>query len=158
MSQRSKSAQNSPLISDGQIRDVLRRELQRSMNIEKRFTRGSLETESGVNVYTIDSILSRDPAKHRRIAMEDAFSLAQVLGSRAVNALTSLIMYGAYPLDETGEPDAATILADGMEHMATFARIFADHKVEPHEEDDLTAAADGMIDTVIPFSSRRKRA
>lgn len=155
MMQRSKSVQNGPLISDALIRDTLRRELHRSLNVERDFSRGQLSTESGVNVYTIDSILSRDPAKHRRIAMEDALSIAQVLGPRAVNALTGLILYGAYQLDETGEPDAASILADGMGHMATLARIFADGRIDSHEADDAIAAADGLIDTVTPISSRK---
>lgn len=155
MAQLPKNARTSPLVSDVSFRDVLRRELHRAINIEKTFTRGALANESGVAVDVIDSIISRDPTKHRRLKMEDVFSLAAVLGTRAVNAIMSLISYGAYRLDEGGEPDLADIVAGGLGHMAIIADALRDLKIDSHEEGPVTEAADNLIDAVTPLSSRR---
>ena len=155
MTQRSKSAQRSPLVSDVSIRDILRRELQRAISVERTFTRSSLSTESGVATDVIDSIISRDAAKHRRLKMEDVFSLAQVLGGRAVNALLATISYGAYALNEAGEPDLTDIVASGLGHMAVIADALRDLKIESHEEEAVQEAADHLIDKVTPLSSRK---
>lgn len=158
MSQPRASAQNSLLVSDVSIRDALRRELHRSIHIEKRFSRGGLASESGVSTDLIDAILSRDPAKHRRLKMDDVFSIISVLGTRAVCSLLSLIAHGAYPLDETGEPDCSGILAESMGHLATLARAFADGRIDESEAEEVREAADGIVDTVIPISSRKVQA
>lgn len=158
MSQPRASAQNSLLVSDASIRDTLRRELRRVLAIEKTFSRGSLASESGISTDLIDAILSRDPAKHRRLKIEDVFSLVAVLGTRSVNALISHIAHGAYPLDETGEPDCSGILAESMGHLATLARAFADGRIDASEADAVRDAADGLVDTVIPISSRKANA
>lgn len=151
------SAQMFPLVSDASIRDTLRRELHRSIHIEKTFSRGSLSAESCVSTDVIDGIISRDPNKHRRLKIEDVFSLAAVLGTRAVNALTCHVAHGAYPLDETGEPDCGEILATGLGHLAKLARVIADgHSVT--DDPEARDAADGLIDTVTPMSSRRLHA
>jgi hypothetical protein len=154
MAHPAKSAQSSPLVSDVSLRDVLRRELHRAINVEKTFTRGGLASECGVSTDVIDSIISRDPAKHRRLKMEDVFSLVAVLGSRAVNALTAVISYGAYHLDESGEPDLADIVADGLGHMAIIAAALSDGRIDPHEEGPVQDAADRLMDKITPISSR----
>lgn len=158
MSARNESARNKQLVSDAAIRDVLRRELQRALHIEKTFTRQSLANESGVSIDIIDAIISRDAAKHRRLKIDDVFSLCHELGGRAVNALLSAIAYGAYPLDEAGAPNLSEIVPGGMEHFAVIARALADGKVDEDEKPDVTVAADALVDTVTPLSSRRREA
>ena len=93
------SAQCGAIVSDERIRDTLRRQIDRAYTVDRRFTRATLAAETGVNVYTIDAIMSRDPAKQRRVTMEDAFSIASVLGDRAINSLLALIGYAGRRLD-----------------------------------------------------------
>jgi len=77
-----------------------------------------------------------------------------VLGRRAVNTLLALIGYGgATPLDEADTRNPLMALSNGMQHWATFARCAADGRIDHTEEQDTTAAADGIIAEMIPFSS-----
>lgn len=148
------SVQTEPLLSDARVRDVLQRELRAAIIVERRFTREQLEKASGVNVHTIDALRSADPAKQRRVTMADAFSLAFVLGERAVNALLALIGYGgAAPLDgqDTFNPVAAT--ANAMGHLAVIARAAADGRIDHIEEPECQLAADALIAEVLPLSS-----
>ena len=94
------SAQSGAILSDERIRDTLRRQIDRAYSVDRSFTRATLAAETGVNVYTLDAIMSRDPAKKRRVTMEDAFSIASVLGDRAVNSLLALIGYAGRRLDD----------------------------------------------------------
>lgn len=158
MSTSHKSARNLPIVSDTKIRDALRTEIQLAISVQHRFTRASLAQQSGVSTDTIDAIISRDENKHRRLKIDEAFSLAAVLGTRSVNALLAVISYGAYHLDETGEPDLAEIVASGIENFSIIARALADGVIEPHEERETADAADALIDTVTPISNRRLRA
>lgn len=157
MTQSSNSARNEPIVSDEAVRDTLRRQIDRAINIAPRaFTRTSLAQESGVNVHTIDAILTRDPAKHRRVALSDALSIAAVLGERAVSAILADIGYIASPLDEAEGPDLRTLTADALKHMAVIASAAVDGKIDHVEEPATTEAADMLIATVLPISSAGK--
>lgn len=151
------SARNSPVVSDAAVRETLRRQIDRAINVPPRaFSRTSLAQESGVNVHTIDSILSRDEAKHRRIALADALSIAQVLGERAVNAILADIGFIAKPLDDVEGPDLRTLTADALKHIAVIASAAVDGKIDHVEEPATTEAADMLIATVLPISSAGK--
>lgn len=152
--QRSNSVPSSPVVSDDRIRDVLRRELDRAINIERTFTRQQLSVESGVNVHTIDAITTRDEAKQRRICMADALSLSVVLGARSVNSMLALIGYGgAKPLDEAEELHPMVLAAAAMAHLSTIATAASDGRIDHTEERSCQEAADMLIATVLPLSS-----
>ncbi|UIJ43702.1 hypothetical protein LZK98_11435 [Sphingomonas cannabina] len=153
MTPRENSVQSEPIVSDTKVRDALRRELDRAINIERTFTRAQLALESGVNVYTIDAILSRDPAKQRRVALADALSIASVLGERAVSAVLSLIGYVARPVDEPDDLEPARIVADGLAEFAVIASAAADGRIDHIERPKCRDAADHIIATVLPLSS-----
>lgn len=125
------SVQNEGIASDEQIRNVLRRHIQRASD-RREFNRAQLETESNVNVYTIDAIVSRAPAKHRRITASDALNIAYALGEEAVAALVGTICYTA----TRGEADAlapSQIIANALPHMATIATAAADNRFDHTE-------------------------
>lgn len=146
------SVQSSPLVSDELLREALRREIDRSINIERRFTRQQLSVESGVNIHTIDAILSRDPAKHRRVCGDVALSLACVLGKRAVNSVLALIGYQGAPLDEADEVMPCAIVGDVAKGLAVIAAAAADNRIDHIERPGVTDAADLIIATVLPLS------
>jgi hypothetical protein len=159
VSNRSNSVQSQPVVSDDRIRDTLRRELDRAINIERTFTRAGLSLESGVNVHTIDAIMSRDPAKQRRVRMADAWSLSMVLGGRAVNLLLALIGYGgAKPLDEADEMHPMVLAAAAMAHLSTIATAASDGRIDHTEEPLCREAADMLIATVMPLSTAGRAA
>jgi hypothetical protein len=154
MTQRSNDARNSPLFSDERLRNVLRRQIDRVINVERSRTRQQLADDSGVNIYAIDAIMSADAAKKRRVAIEDAFSLAYTIGERAVNALLMEIGYGgAAPLSDPAEPDYSHLVADGLRHFTVIATALADQRVDHVERPGTTEAADHLIATVLPLSS-----
>lgn len=122
-------------------------------------TRAELAETSGVNVHTIDSIKSTDPAKHRSIHASIALSLAWALGERAVNAVLATIAYGnAQSLDDTDAdcPRESAVTALGA--MATFMAAAADGRIDHTEERPATEACDIIIAELMPFSSVGKRA
>jgi hypothetical protein len=159
MTQRSNSVQSSPVISDARLREPIRRELDRAINIERRLTRGELAEASGVNIHTIDQLLSRSPEKQRRVALEDAASLAWVLGERAINAvLASFGFGGARPLDAEDSQQPMMIVANAMRHLSVIGKAAADGRIDHVEEPDTTEAADMIIAELAPLSSAGKRA
>lgn len=152
------SAQRSPTISDERLRNVLRRELNRAINVERTFTRGELENESGVSVHQIDQIMSRDVSKKRRVAIEDAFSLADVLGDRCINALLATLGWVGRPQDGGAPSRPMQIAANCMQHLSVIARAAADDQIDHTEEPDTTSAADLLIAEVLPLSSAGRKA
>jgi len=147
------AAQSGPIVSDERIRDTLRRQIDRAYTIDRSFTRASLASETGVNVYTLDAIMSRDPAKQRRVTMEDAFSIASVLGDRAVNALLALMGYAGRRLDDPDAMQPMLIAATAMAHLSTIATAAADGRIDHTEQPGCQEAADMIIATVLPMSS-----
>lgn len=154
MSGRDESVQSAPTVSDDRVRDTLRRELDRAINVEHNWTRQQLAVESGVNIYTIDAIMSRDVAKHRRVCMADAWSLAQALGKRAVNSLLALIGYGgATRLDDPNELRPMELAAQALASLSIIATAAADGRIDHTEKPRCQEAADAIIATVLPLSS-----
>lgn len=159
MSERNESAQTSPLFSDERLRNVLRRQIDRVINVERTRTRQQLADDSGVNIYAIDAIMSADVAKKRRVAIEDAFSLAYSIGERAVNALLMEIGYGgASRLTDPAAPDYSHLIADGLSDLSVIASALADGRIDHTERPGTTQAADHLIATVLPLSSAGGRA
>lgn len=156
---RADNAQNKPLVSDAKLRETMRRLLHRAMRVDRAFTRATLAAESGVNIYTIDQIVAPSPEKHRRITVEDAFSITCVLGEAAVNALLATIGYGgATPLDETETMQPVTIVTTAMQQLGRIAKAAADNRIDHTEERDTAEAADILIATVLPLSSAGRAA
>jgi len=153
MTQRNNSVREEPIVSDARIRDVMRRLIDSAINIERVTTRLQLSNDSGVNIHTIDALLSRDEAKHRPIRLEVALSLASVIGERAVNSLIGVIGYAAAPLDGEDEIRPMQLVADMMMPIATIAAAAADGRFDHTEMPGCTAAADMIIATVLPLSS-----
>lgn len=159
MTHRNNSVRSALVASDERIRNALRREIDRAVNIDRDFTRAELAEISGVNIHTIDSITTRDVAKHRRIATEDALSLAYVIGERAVNALLAVISYkGARPADEVEEDCPLDSAVAAMSSLSVFMQAASDRRIDHTEERAATEAADLIIAELIPFSSAGKRA
>ena len=148
-----KSAQTGPIVSDERIRDTLRRQIERAYNVDRSFSRATLSSESGVSVHTLDQIMSRNPEKKRRVTMEDAFSIAQLLGDRAVSALLSTIGYTARRMDEPDALQPMLIAATAMAHLSTIATAAADGRIDHTEQPRCQEAADMIIATVLPMSS-----
>ena len=154
MMRRTISARNEPIVSDETVRETLRRQIDRAVNTTPRaFTRSSLAQESGVNVHTIDSILTRDPAKQRRVSLSDALSIASVLGERAVNAILADIGFVASPLDEAEDGCPMVMTAEAMKHLSVIAGAAADGRIDHIEAPIVREAADMLIATVLPVSS-----
>lgn len=150
------SARTSAVVSDERLRNALRLQLDRAINIDRSFTRAELETASGVNIHTIDGILSRDPAKRRRVAAEDLMSLMWALGENAVNAMLATIRYGgATSLDEQDERQPIAAAAECIKHFAVFIEAAKDNRIDHLEEVPVAGAADGIIAEMIPYSSAR---
>lgn len=145
------SVQNGGITSDEQIRNVMRRHIQRAYD-RREFNRTQLEAESGVNVYTLDAIVSRDPAKHRRINAADALNIAYALGDEAVAALVGAIHYTARRVDAEAV-DAHHIVASALPHMATIASAAADGRFDHTEQPAVREAADQLVATFLPLSS-----
>ena len=160
MTQQSNSVPTAPIVSDATVRETLRRQIDRAINITPRaFTRTSLAQESGVNVYTIDSILSRDEAKHRRIALADALSIAQVLGERAVNAILADIGFAfARPAGDADEMQPTIMAATALAKLSVIATAAADGRIDHLEMPACRDAADELIATIKPISSMGGRA
>jgi hypothetical protein len=153
MTQRSNSVREEPIVSDARIRDVMRRLVDSAVNIERVTTRQGLANDSGVNIHTIDALLSRDEAKHRPIRLEVALSLAAAIGERAVNSLVGVIGYAAAPLDGEDELRPMQLVADMMQPLATIAAAAADGRFDHTELPACTEAADLIIATILPLSS-----
>ena len=152
------SVPREPLVSDARAREALRRELDRAINVEHTLTRAQLASESGVNIHTVDQLLSRDPGKQRRVCLADALSLASVLGERTVSALIAPIGYAAHRPDEAPDDAPMLIAAHGMAQLATIAAAAADGRIDHTERPGVEEAADLLIATVLPLSSAGQKA
>lgn len=158
MTQRSNNAQNEPCVSDERLRNALRRQIDRAYNAQRSTTRQQLSTESGVNVFTIDAIMSNDAAKQRRVKLEDAFSIVFTLGERAVNGLIAEMGYtGARKTDAPDPLRPMQLAAKAMAHLSTIATCAADDVIDYREEPICRDAADQLIATVLPMSSAGER-
>ena len=156
MTHRSNSAQSGEIVSDERMRNELRKALYSAIHVERTATRESLANDSGVNIYQIDAILSRDPAKQRPIHAFQMLSLLYAAGPRAVNSVMAIIGYAGTSLDEQAEPHGPALdAAEMMENVARFARYAADNRIDHTEDADATQAADNVINLAIPYSSRR---
>ena len=129
----------------------MRRHIQRGYDFGG-FTRTSLAAESGVNLHTIDSIVSHDAAKHRRIACEDALNLAYTLGEVAVSALLGCIRYTASRASSE-DMQPAQMVAQILPHVAVIAGAAADNRIDHTEVAGCRDAADHIISIVTPLSS-----
>lgn len=157
MSTCSNSAQTGSLTSDERIRNVLRRHIQKAYDV-RSFTRATLADESGVSVHQIDQIVSRDAAKQRRVAAEDALNLAYTLGDAAVNAVLAEIRYTARRTDDAAMLAPMLIAATAMQGLSVIASAAADGRIDHMEEPLCRDAADLIIATVKPLSSLGDRA
>lgn len=153
MTQRSNTVREEPIVSDARVREVVRRILDRAINIERVTSRAQLANDSGVNIHTIDALLSREETKHRPIRLEVALSLASSIGERAVNSILGVIGYAASPLDGENELRPMQLVADMMQPLATIAQAAADGRIDHTEITACTQAADMIIATVLPLSS-----
>lgn len=158
MPQRSNSVQSGPIVSDERLRNILRTSLHIAINVDRELTRETLAAQSGVNIYTLDAITSRDPAKHRSVKAADMMSIAVVLGPRTVNAVLSSIGYAATNLDDAAAHSPALDAANMMGEVARFAKCAADNIIDHTEEPETTEAADNIISLALPYSSKRDAA
>src|SRR4051812_22079564 len=155
MPQRSDNAQNTPVVSDERMRNELRKALQTALRVERTTTRETLANDSGVNIYTIDAILSTDPAKHRPIHANQMLSLAFAAGPRAVNTIMAVICYVGSPPDAEEAVGPALVAVEMMENVTRFARCAADNRIDHTEEPITIEAADNVINLALPYSSRK---
>lgn len=152
------AALNGPTISDERIRNVLRKHIEIAIKARKTTSRPELSNDSGVALHHIDAIMSSDPAKHRRVATEDALSLAHALGPQAVKALLALFGWTGHPVDEPDEMQPMLLAATAMHHIATIATAAADGRIDHLEAPACREASDLIIATVLPLSSMAQRA
>ncbi|HEX8414751.1 MAG TPA: hypothetical protein VF637_12825 [Sphingomicrobium sp.] len=152
MTQLGNSAQSGSITSDERIRNVLRRHIQRAYD-NHVFTRAALAEESGVSVCQIDQIVSRDAAKQRRVAIEDAFNLAYTLGDAVVNGLLATIHYTARRTSDDDAMAPMMIAAVAMQGLSVIANAAADGRIDHMEQPGCRDAADLIIATVKPLSS-----
>lgn len=145
------SVQTSGVTSDERIRNVLRRHIQKAYDT-RAFSRRSLADESGVDIYTIDHFVSRDVAKHRRIACEDALNLAYTLGAECVSALIGEIHYTASRAD-ADEVKVSQIVATVLPSLSAIANAEMDGQIDYLERPAVQAASDRIIATLLPLSS-----
>lgn len=147
------SVRSSCIFTDEQIRNVVRRQIDLAINVRRSTSRAQLATDSGVNIHTLDAVLSRDPAKKRRVATEDAFSLCYALGDDAIRALFSILGWTGRPMDDPNHISPAQIVADGLADFSIIAAAAADGRIDHTEVEPCRRAADHLIATVLPLSS-----
>lgn len=150
------SAQSLRVCPDERLKNALRLQIDRVVNVERSKTRAQLADESGVNIFQIDAIMSPDPAKKRRLKAEDMMSLAWALGERAVNAILATINYGgAEQIDHPSAAAAMERVADAICEVGIVASAVArgGGKVRHGDEKPTRAAADKAIRDMLPFSS-----
>lgn len=152
------SVQGEPLVSDTRVRETLARAIRAAVVVERRLTRAELAAAARVNIHTLDSITSADSAKHRRVCMADALSIAAVLGEPTVNALLALIGFGgASALEGEDSFNSAAATANMIGHLAVIARAAADGHIDHIERPACQAAADLLIAEALPLSSAGRR-
>lgn len=150
------SVQTSQAVSDDRVRLALKCEIDRAINLDRSITRRELAERSGVNIHTIDQILSRIEEKQRRVALADALSIAWALGDRCVNALLMKIGYGgATRLDEPDALQPMQMVATAFHALSTITTAAADGRIDHIEQPACQEAADIIIATMVPLSSAR---
>jgi hypothetical protein len=155
MPHRTNSARDGGIVSDERLRNDLRKALYTAIHVERTATRETLANDSGVNIHTIDSILTRDSAKFRPIHAHQMLSLLYAAGPRAVNTVLASIGYAGTSLDNPATNAPALAAANMMGEVARFARLAADNIIDHTEEPEATEAADNVIAFALPYSSRR---
>ncbi|WP_375194672.1 hypothetical protein [Sphingobium sp.] len=153
MTHRNNSVPSAAIVSDERIRDVLRREYDRAVNVARTTTRAKLAEDSGLNIYQIDAIVSRDAAKQRRITAADALSFCWALGDHAVGAFMATIGYAVRPLDGEEELQPTVLAANALAHLSVIATAAADGRIDHTELPACRDAADQLIATILPISS-----
>lgn len=154
----STSVQSCPAIPNERFRNALRIHIDRAVNISRTTTRTQLAADSGVNVYQIDAITSRDPAKHRRVAMEDGMSLAYVLGPDAMRSLLAVFGWTGRPIDEADEDCPRESAVASLTALSVFMSCAADGRIDHVEQPKATEAVDTIIAELVPFSSAGRKA
>ena len=152
------TARNGAIVSDERIRNALRHHIDLAINIRRTSTRAELARDSGVSIHAIDAILTRDVAKQRRVATEDAFSLAFTLGDAAVQALLGTMHYSGRRLDEGDALQPMMLAATAMAGIATIAKAAADGRIDHTEAPACRDTADLIIATVLSLSSAGQQA
>jgi hypothetical protein len=150
------SAQTLRVCTDERLKNALRLQIDRIVNIERSKTRAQLAEETGVNIYTIDGILSPDPAKKRRLKAEDMMSLIWGMDERAVNAMLAMIHYGgAEKIDQPSGAPAMERVADAICEVGIVASAVArgGGRIRHGDDKQTRAAADKAIRDMLPFSS-----
>jgi len=155
MARRSKSAEESPIVSRDRVIEVMRRELRTAIYVEKRFSdAGEIVTASGVPLRVVRSYMANDPGEVREACLSNALSIAVVLGQRTVNAVLSLIGYGgAEPLDEPDTDEPMVLTADIMSNAAVIAKAAARGKIRHTDERAVKEAADHIVQDALKLSS-----
>ncbi|MEJ7933519.1 hypothetical protein WG907_04505 [Sphingobium sp. AN558] len=147
------SVPSSPLISDERVRNMLRKEYDRAINILRETTRAQLAADSGVNIHQIDAIVSMDTGKQRRVAMADAMSICWALGEHAVNSMAALMGFTARPLEAEGDLQPTMMAANALAKLSVIATAAADGRIDHSEMPACREAADALIATILPISS-----
>lgn len=150
------NARTSPVVSDERLRNAMRLQLDRIINIERSKTRSQLASETGVNISQIDAILHSDPGKKRRLKSEDMFSLLWGMDEQAVNAVLAIMAYGgAERLTNPSSAGDMERVADAICEVGIVAGAVARGNGRVRHGDDKTVrqAADKAIRDMLPFSS-----
>lgn len=151
------SASTELLIGHDRVRATIRRQLYNAIHVERRFTLAQLEIESGVKQRAIRSYMT-EGFEGREPPLSAALSLLVVLGSRALNAMLSDIGYVAQPLDEADDMAPMQLVATAMTNLATIGHAAADNRIDHNEAPSVEQAADIIIETLTPLSSRGRAA
>lgn len=128
------------------VRDVVQKILRAA---QIRFTDEQLSELSGVSARCIKSyrVEGREPS------LGNALALLLVLGRTDLNRILALIGYVARPLDESDELPCGEVVACILTHGSTIARAAADGRIDHTEASDCRAAADHLLEAIIPMSS-----
>lgn len=140
------SAPTSAIISPDCVRATIQQILRYA---QTRFTDEQLEALSGVDARAIKSyrVEGREPSLSR------ALSLLCVLGGGDLNRVLACIGYAARPLDESDELPCGEVVACILTHGSTIARAAADGRIDHTEASDCRAAADRLLEAIVPMSS-----
>lgn len=141
------AADESGCVSPDRVRNVIQGLLRsaQAMGVSDQ----QLEGVSGVKARAIKSyrVEGREPS------LSAALSLAVALGEPAVNAVLSIIGYGARALGDADEKQPMQIAADAMAQLAVIASAAADGRIDHTERPAVTEAADAIIATILPLAS-----
>jgi hypothetical protein len=140
------AAPTGALVSPDCVRETIQKVLRAA---QIRFTDEELARESGVDARAIKSyrVEGREPSLSR------ALSLLCVLGGGDLNRILNTIGYVARPLDESDELPCGEVVACILTHGSTIARAAADGRIDHTEASDCRAAADRLLEAIVPMSS-----